>query len=148
RSGSDFQRATNALHESSAECAPPHGRLFSHGVDNGMLAGMKLARAKIAVHAGEHIRRRIHVKRWSPFESRIRFYRVAMAINPNVIAHAVVLPRQAKSRCVVVVNRDLDIGKGADGHDAIYSRRSMIFSVASSPASRSGARPSKPSRCC
>jgi hypothetical protein len=28
------------------------------------------------------------------------------------------LPRQAKKRCVVVVNRDLDIGKGSDGHEA------------------------------
>jgi hypothetical protein len=92
-----------------------------HGVDDAMRAGVELARAKIAVHAGEHIRRRIHVKRWSPFEGRIRFYRVAMAINPDVIARAVVLPRQAKSRCGVVGNRDLDIGKGADGQDTIFS---------------------------
>jgi hypothetical protein len=43
-----------------------------------------------------------------------------VAINPDVIARAVVLTRQANSRCVVVLNRDLDIGKGADecGHAA------------------------------
>jgi hypothetical protein len=92
-----------------------------HSIDDAMLAGIELARAKIAVHAGEHIRRRIHVKRWSS-EGWIRFYRVVMAINPEVIARAVMLPRQAKSRCDVVVNRDLDIGKGADGHDTIFSR--------------------------
>jgi hypothetical protein len=92
-----------------------------HGVDDAMLAGIELARAKIARHAGERIRRRIHVKRWSPFEGWIRFYREVMAINPDVIARAGVLPRQAKSRCGVVVNRDLDIGKGADGHDVIFS---------------------------
>jgi len=39
-----------------------------------------------------------------------------MAINPHMIVSAVMLPRQAKERCVVVVNRDLDIGKGGDGH--------------------------------
>src|SRR5262249_41923009 len=63
---------------------------------------------------------RIHVKRWSPFEGRIGFYRVATAINPDLIARAVMLPRQAKRRCDVVVNRDLDIGKGTDGHDSVF----------------------------
>ena len=42
-----------------------------HSIDDAMLAGIELARAKIAVHAGKHIRRRIHVKRWSPFGGRI-----------------------------------------------------------------------------
>jgi hypothetical protein len=35
-----------------------------------------------------------------------------------MIARAVMLPRQSKSRCGVVVNRDLDIGEGGDGHEA------------------------------
>ena len=61
-----------------------------HSVDDAMLAGIELARAKIARHAGEHhFGRRIHVKRWSSFEGRVRFYRVAVAINPDVIARAV-----------------------------------------------------------
>src|SRR5215471_4977946 len=55
-----------------------------HSIDDAMLAGIELARAKIAVHAGKHIRRRSHVKRWSP-EAWIRFYCVVMAINPDVI---------------------------------------------------------------
>jgi len=92
-----------------------------HGVDDAMLAGIELARAKIAVHADTHALRTSHVKRWSPIEGRIRFYRVAVAINPDMIARAVVLPRQAKKRCVVVVNRGLDIGKGADGHDTTFA---------------------------
>ena len=82
---------------------------------------MPSLRASSLRDGGEHIRRRIHVKRWSPFAVRIPFYRVVMAINPGVIARAGVLPRQAKSCRVVVVNRDLDIGEGADGHDAIFS---------------------------
>ena len=65
-----------------------------HSIDDAMLAGIELARARIAVHAGKRIQRRIHVKRWSP-EAWIRFYRVVMAINPDVIARAGVLPRQA-----------------------------------------------------
>ena len=64
-----------------------------HSIDDAMLAGIELARAKIAVHAGKRIQRRIHVKRWSP-EAWIRFYRVVMAIYPGVRARAGV-PRQA-----------------------------------------------------
>ena len=67
-----------------------------HGVDDAMLAGIELARAKIAVHAGEHIRRRIHVKRWLPFEGRIRLYRVAMAINPDVMSARRRAPKTGK----------------------------------------------------
>src|SRR5262249_58256196 len=89
-----------------------------HRVNDAVLVGVEFARAKIAVHVGEHIWRRIDVKRWSPLGGRIRFYRVAMAINPDVIARAVMLPRQAKSRRDVVVNRDLDIVKGGGGHEA------------------------------
>src|SRR4029077_5137004 len=89
-----------------------------HGVDDAMLAGIELARTKIAAHADTHALRTSHVKRWSPLEGRIRFYRVAVAINPHMIVRAVMLPRQAKKRCAVVVNRDLDIGEGGDGHEA------------------------------
>jgi hypothetical protein len=41
-----------------------------------------------------------------------------MAINPDMIVRAVMLPREAKKRCAVVVNRDLNIGEGGDGHEA------------------------------
>jgi hypothetical protein len=68
-----------------------------HGIDDAMLAGIELARAKIAVHADAHAMRRVLVERWPPFEAWVRFYRVRVAINPDVIARAVVLPRQKKS---------------------------------------------------
>ena len=88
-----------------------------HGVDDAMLAGIELARAKIAVHADTHVPRRVFVERW-PLVGWVRFYHVCMAINPDMIVRAVMLPRQAKKCCAVVVNRDLDIGNGGDGHEA------------------------------
>src|SRR6478736_462126 len=83
-----------------------------------MLAGIELARTKIAVHADTHVLRRVFVKRWPPLIGWVRFYHVRMAINPDMIVRAVMLPRQAKKRCAVVVNRDLDIDEGGDGHEA------------------------------
>jgi hypothetical protein len=54
---------------------------------------------------------------------------------------AVVLPRQAKKRCVVVVNRDLDIGKGGNGHDVKQPKKRakpILLDARLAPSGRAG----------